>query len=174
MSPRAACQLEALGFSAVSDYTGGKADWLAAGLPTEGPAAATLRPRGLARTAVPTCTPNESVDTARQRVSASREDRCVVVSETGVVLGLLDAEALSSHVHLRAADAMHASPTTVRAHEELGDLLTRMHARKVMVILVTDPDGRLLGLLHRDDADAALGRAVSSARGPSEIGRQGE
>ncbi|MFF5019711.1 rhodanese-like domain-containing protein [Streptomyces sp. NPDC001165] len=39
MSPRAAAQLEQLGFRQVYDYVPGKADWLAAGLPTEGPAA---------------------------------------------------------------------------------------------------------------------------------------
>ena len=36
MSPRAAWQLEALGFTNVYDYTEGKLDWIAHGLPTEG------------------------------------------------------------------------------------------------------------------------------------------
>ena len=37
MSPRAACRLESLGFGEVYDYVAGKLDWMAAGLPTEGP-----------------------------------------------------------------------------------------------------------------------------------------
>ena len=36
MSPRAAWRLETLGFEKVFDYVDGRADWLAAGLPTEG------------------------------------------------------------------------------------------------------------------------------------------
>ncbi len=36
MSPRAAWQLEALGFEHVYDYTEGKLDWIAHGLPVEG------------------------------------------------------------------------------------------------------------------------------------------
>ena len=36
MSPRAACQLEELGFDQVYDYELGIADWKAAGLPVEG------------------------------------------------------------------------------------------------------------------------------------------
>jgi CBS domain-containing protein len=106
MSPRAACRLETLGFTAVYDYTAGKADWLAAGLPTEGTAATTLRPGALARTDVPTCAPDETVAIAHRRVATSGEDRCVV----------------------------------------------------------TDPDGRLLGLLPRDDADAALVQAHQAGR----------
>ena len=35
MSPRAAWRLESLGFARVYDYVAGKADWMAAGLPTE-------------------------------------------------------------------------------------------------------------------------------------------
>jgi CBS domain-containing protein len=154
MSPRAACRLETLGFTAVYDYSAGKADWLAAGLATEGPGAAVPRPGTLARSSVPTCTPDSTISTARERAQASREDSCVVVCEAGVVLGVLDPSALAGEQQALAADVMRAGPTTVRAHEDLGDLLTRMHARGVTSILVTDPDGRLLGLLHRDDADA--------------------
>ncbi len=36
MSPRAAWRLEHFGFEEVYDYVLGKADWLAAGLPTDG------------------------------------------------------------------------------------------------------------------------------------------
>ncbi|MDA8268041.1 MAG: CBS domain-containing protein [Actinomycetota bacterium] len=158
MSPRAACRLEALGFSAVYDYTAGKIDWLAAGLPTEGPAASTLRPGALARTEIPTCTLDDTVATARQRVAASGEDRCVVVSGEHIVLGVLDRDALAGDGHAIAAEAMRAGPATVRANEDLSALLERMHRRNVMEILVTDPDGRLLGLLHRDDADVVMTR----------------
>lgn len=156
MSPRAACRLETLGFTAVYDYTAGKADWLAAGLPTEGPGSSTLRPGRLARRGVPTCALDDPVATARPRVAASGEDRCVVVSDAGVVLGVLDHAAIEGDDDALAADVMRAGPTTVRAHEDLAGLVERMHRRSVTSTLVTDPEGRLIGALHRDEADVAM------------------
>ncbi len=156
MSPRAACRLDSLGFTDVHDYTGGKADWLAAGLPTEGPGASTPRPGNLARSNIPTCTLTDTLAVARQRVTAGGQDRCVVVSDTGVVLGVLDSDTLAGDGERTAGEAMRPGPTTVRANEDLAGLLERLHARDVRSILVTDPDGRLLGTLHRDDGDTAL------------------
>lgn len=156
MSPRAACRLETLGFSAVYDYTGGKADWLGAGLPTEGPGATRLRPGAIARTDVPTCGLTETVAAARSRVETSGEDRCVVLSDTGVVLGTIDDSTLTGDGERPAGDAMRPGPATVRANEDLRALLGRMRNREVRAILVTDPDGRLIGSLHRDDGDAVL------------------
>ncbi|MHB2022589.1 MAG: CBS domain-containing protein [Mycobacteriales bacterium] len=157
MSPRAACRLETLGFTAVYDYTAGKADWLAAALATEGSAVTTLRAGALARASVPTCAPEDTIATVRQRLAASGEDRCVVTSGDGVVLGVLDQTALTGDDNVPVGDAMRAGPPTVRAHEDLHELVGRMHARNVVTILVTDPEGRLLGLLHRNDADLAEG-----------------
>lgn len=156
MSPRAACRLETLGFGAVHDYTTGKADWLAAGLPTEGPGASRPRPAGLARSDVPTCLPGEPVEAARARVASSDEERCIVVSSTGVVLGTLGADTLSEDGTRAAGDAMRLGPTTVRADEDLDGLTERMHRRNVTSIIVTDPEGRLLGVSHRDDGDTAI------------------
>ncbi|MDA8295243.1 MAG: CBS domain-containing protein [Actinomycetota bacterium] len=166
MSPRAACRLETLGFRAVYDYTAGKSDWLAAGLPTEGPSSATPRPGHLARTPVPTCGFDETVATARERAMAAGEDRCVVVSERGVVLGVLDAARLAGDEDAIVQCTMREGPPAVRAHEELGALLDRMNVRESAKILVTDPDGRLVGMLHRDDVAAALDRQHRSRRGP--------
>lgn len=159
MSPRAACRLETLGFDAVYDYMAGKADWLAAGLPSEGRAVNEPSTGALARTEVPTCTIDDTIATARRRVAGSGEDRCVVLSSSSIVLGVLDAVGIATDDDALAVDAMRTGPATVRAHEDLGDLVARMHARNVTGILVTDPDGRLLGLLHRDDGDAALAQA---------------
>jgi hypothetical protein len=61
MSPRAACRLEALGFSEVYDYVPGKVDWLARGLPREGEKAGETRAFELVVDDVVTCAPvNES------------------------------------------------------------------------------------------------------------------
>ena len=156
MSPRAAWRLESFGFTDVYDYVAGKSDWRAAGLPTEGPASTTPRPGALARRDVATCRPSETIAAARTRVRASQWDRCVVVNDAHVVMGLLDQRALGSDDELTADTVMRVGPATVRADEDLPGLLHRMHARRVASMLVTDPEGRLLGVLMRDDADRVL------------------
>jgi hypothetical protein len=62
MSPRAAWRLEGLGFEEVYDYTAGKADWFASGLPKEGTLASVPTIGGAARQDVPTCAPAEKVE----------------------------------------------------------------------------------------------------------------
>jgi CBS domain-containing protein len=160
MAPR---YLETLGFSAVYDYTAGKADRLAAGLPTEGTAVRTLHSGALARTGVPTCTSDKTLTTARRRLATSGEDRYVVTSDGGVVPGVLDQSVLAGDDDARAVDAMRAGPAAVRAHEDLHELVGRRYARGVVAILVTDTEGRLFGLLHHD-ADAVLAQAHQGGR----------
>jgi predicted transcriptional regulator len=156
MSPRAAWRLERLNFADVYDYVAGKADWLAAGLPTEGPGSTTPRPGSLARRDVPTCGPDETVAAARSLVASGQGDRCIVVNDARVVLGVLGHEELAGDDGVTVEAVMGVGPTTVRAHEDLAGLLHRMHERRVGSILVTDPDGRLLGVFMRDDGDRAL------------------
>ncbi|WP_243859906.1 CBS domain-containing protein [Amycolatopsis arida] len=55
-----------------------------------------------------------------------------------------------------AEQLMHPGPTTVRANEPLQPLVERMTRADVDGILVTDPEGRLLGLLDRHDAETTL------------------
>lgn len=157
MSPRAAWRLERLGFVDVYDYVAGKSDWMAAGLPTEGPGSTTPRPGSLARSDVPTCDPDDTVAAVRVRVADGQWDRCVVINHARVVMGVVGQEALASaDADVAVETVMQIGPTTVRANEDLAALLHRMHDRNVGSILVTDPDGRLLGVLRRDDGDKAL------------------
>ena len=51
---------------------------------------------------------------------------------------------------------MEEGPTTTRADDNLERLTARMRQRSVASIVVTDPDGRLIGILDREDAEAAL------------------
>lgn len=48
---------------------------------------------------------------------------------------------------------MEAGPSTIRADVELPALLKRMHIRQLTSLPVTDPEGRLLGLVRRDDVE---------------------
>jgi Mg/Co/Ni transporter MgtE len=91
-------------------------------------------------------------------VSASDWTRAVVVNDQHVVLGVLDEKTLihGSQDDAPARSVMRMGPTTVRASEDLMPLLGRMHQRDVAAVLVTDPDGRLLGVLVREDADRVI------------------
>ena len=75
------------------------------------------------------------------------------MNDERVVLGRLRGTALSADAEARAEEVMEAGPTTVRPDERLSDLATRLRERDVASIVVTMPDGRLVGQLLRDDAE---------------------
>ncbi|HSH60990.1 MAG TPA: CBS domain-containing protein [Acidimicrobiales bacterium] len=70
-----------------------------------------------------------------------------VVNADDVVLGRVPANRPAEPARL-AEDVMQPGPRTVRAHEPLDPLLQRMAERGVGEVLVTTPEGRLLGVLH--------------------------
>jgi CBS domain-containing protein len=156
MSPRAAWRLEQLGFAAVSEYTNGKSEWLGYGLPTEGAEAARPRAGDVVRCDVPTCRIDDGLETARERMRGSDWDLCIVVNESGVVLGRLRASKLDESAAGTAEAVMEPGPTTVRPDERLEELVERMRQAEVGQIIVTTPDGRLIGVLRRDEAETFL------------------
>ncbi len=161
MSPRAAWRLEGLGFSEVYDYAPSKVDWSAAGLPMEGELASVPTVGEMARRDVPTCAPAEKVGAVRERLGGSSFDRCVVVSKGRIVLGLLREKELTMEPEAAAEEAMRNGPATFRPDEPVEKMAKRMRDRGASAVLVTTPDGRLVGLLYRDDAEHAVGLAAS-------------
>jgi hypothetical protein len=157
MSPRAACRLERLGFGPVHDYTAGKADWRAAGLPTEGrPQPA--RVLAAADPAPMTCGPDELVADVVERLGRAGRAVCVVVDSNGVVCGRLRLDKLIFSDPRVAEAVMEPGPATVRADAPLGDTLARMANRHVTSLLVTTPAGVLLGELRPADPRLEIGR----------------
>jgi CBS-domain-containing membrane protein len=160
MSPRAAWRLEALGYAPVYDYTAGKADWLAAGLPTvtrrERPRrAADVMDRGVA-----TCRPDQIIaDIVATNVTA---DTWVVVNEHRVVLGRLRADDVDSADRRTVEEAMEPGPATVRADAPAAETVERMRSRGAASLIVSTPDGVLLGLL-RAEATVDLDQPVESS-----------
>ena len=164
MSPRAAWRLEQLGFAEVYDYAPGKSDWTAAGLPREGESAGIPNAGDVAERKVPTCGLDELVAEVLERLPAGEDGLCVVVDQADIVLGTLyladqDAIRRAAQDGSTAEQAMRPGPSTIRANEQLEPLVERMRHANVRRILVTDPEGRLLGLLDRHQAEGTLQRS---------------
>ena len=148
MSPRAAWRLEALGYGEVYDYVAGKADWIAAGLPTEGNRAHARRVVEVTDRSVATCDPAEPVADVIARLAPTAAGLCVVVNEQRVVQGRLRLDRLDSTDTRPTEEAMEPGPTTIRADTDLGETTERMRRRGVASLIVSDPDGVLLGVVH--------------------------
>ena len=130
----------------------GELDWLAAGLPTEGRNASRPRAGEVARRDVPTCRLEESIGQVRARVRAAGWDGCVVVNDERVVFGLLRAEELRRGQDESIERVMRPGPSTFRPHVPIEELAHHMIHHDLPASPVTTSDGRLVGLLKREDA----------------------
>jgi hypothetical protein len=151
MSPRAAWRLDAFGCGPVYDYAAGKADWLAAGLPAvtggERPRrAADVMDRGVA-----TCRPDQVV--ADIAATGAPDAVWVVVNAHGVVLGRLRGDRVDPADRRTAEEVMEPGPATVRADAPVAETVERMRTRGAASLIVSTPEGVLLGLLRADPPD---------------------
>jgi CBS domain-containing protein len=151
MSPRAACRLEALGFTEVYDYVGGKADWLARALPTEGAEPRPPRVADVLRHDVITADPRERLADVAARVEASPHGFALVTGRGGVLLGRLRSAALHGDPTATADQVMEPGSSTVRPDTECAALARRLSERQLTTAIVTDPDGVLLGIVKLAD-----------------------
>ena len=158
MSPRAASRLEAIGFERVYDYLAGKADWGSAGLPLEGVNGSDTRAGAHLRTDVPTCGHDDNLQKVCEQLDESGWDTCYVVDEKRVVLGRLGRRAIRARADVSAEEAMTPGPSTIRPSARLRDVVEPMRRQNLTSLPVTTPDGRLAGVLKRDDAEGALGQ----------------
>jgi predicted transcriptional regulator len=164
MSPRAACRLQTLGFTRVYDYVLGKADWLAHGLPTEGEQASVPRAKDLLRQDVATAQLDEPIRDVRQRVARSPYGFALVLTQDRTLLGRLGKAVLEGNPDAAAQQVMEPGPATVRPDRQLADLLEPMRTHNLQAMVVTTPEGRLLGVLRRDDAERRLAEPVAPDR----------
>ncbi len=157
MSPRAAWRLEALGFEQVHDYVGGKADWLANGLPREGARTGVPYAGELVDSAPPTCVLTDTVADVRARLNDTRYGFCLVHNEDRIVLGRVrrsgieDAEPTTT-----AGSVMEPGPSTVRFDTPARELAQRLTEKNLKTAIVTTPGGRLVGVFHRTGARREL------------------
>jgi CBS domain-containing protein len=105
---------------------------------------------------VPTCRLEDDLKSALARARAAGWESCAVVNATGVVLGRVRVGAVDGDPGQSIDAVMEAGPGTVRPSEELEGLVARMQKKGINQILVTTSDGRLVGIMRRDDAERLL------------------
>lgn len=155
-SPRAAKRLETLGFAQVYDYVDGKADWTARALPVErsGP------PRVLdAVEPATTCRLEDDVASIKEKVESSGDVGCLVVDDDDIVLGRIRPRVFLERGATSIAAMMEEGPSTYRPNVPLKELLDRMRKNVINNVVVSDPDGRLIGILRRERAEQVMAGA---------------
>jgi len=135
----------------------GKADWGSFGLPLEGADPSARRAGAFMHADPPTCAPDDRLQGVRARLGDW--DTCFVLDAGGVLLGRLGRSALASDDDVSAEEAMTDGPSTIRPSARLDWSVARMEKNDLTNLPVTTSDGRFLGLLTREDAEAALSRA---------------
>lgn len=127
-------------------------DWLAAGLPTEGTSSRLPRAGDVARKDVPTCAVDERLGEVRERVRAAGWNACVVVNEERIVFGLLRAHELEGDADAPIETVMRPGPSTFRPHVAIAQMAEYMADHDLVNAPITTLEGRLVGLLLREDA----------------------
>ena len=133
------------------DYAAGKADWLAADLPYEGTAelAGMFTRRGVATVAEDT-----PAAEALRRLDAQGFGPVLVLNQAGVVMGAAYRDNLASAGAAGAGSVMRFGVSTVRPSEDAAALAHRMGHAGVTRVVVTRPDGTLVGLFFAADLPA--------------------
>ena len=108
-------------------------------------------------TTVPTCGLTDRVGDVREGIKGDEREICVVVNEVQIVLGVLRKKALAADPSATAEQVMHEGPSTFRANLTLEEMLKFMRDHDLKgQSLITAPDGRLLGIIARNDLEATL------------------
>ncbi len=152
MSPRAAWQLEALGFTDVYDYVNGKVEWMHNRLPIEGKGPHhALVGEVATKERLHTCGLGTKVADSARAMEQSGDTFCLVLNDEGVVLGRLRRSHLEGESDADVESVMEAGPTTVRPTEPAQALLERMEKRNVAAVVVTTNKGVLVGVARKND-----------------------
>lgn len=125
----------------------GKVDWRAAGLPTHG-SSVHGRILEVIEPDVPTCRPTEPVLNAIRRAKETGWDLSVAINDQGIVQGRLRLDRLAPDAQGAVVDHMEPGPATIRADADLAQMRQRMADRHVSSLIVSTPEGRLLGVIR--------------------------
>jgi Mg/Co/Ni transporter MgtE len=101
---------------------------------------------------VPTCRVDELIRDVCERVGAAGWDACIVVNEERVVFGLLRRAELATEADGPVEEVMRPGPSTFRPHVPIEEMARFMQRHDLESSPITTSDGRLVGLLRREDA----------------------
>ncbi len=122
------------------DYVDGKVDWMAYGLPVKGEDGPFV---GEQVAPVRTCRPGQTAADARALLERSGAEEVVVVAGEDLAVGLVDATSLDAAAgDVSVVEVMLPVPGSIRPSVTAASLADRDADR----VLVTTPDGRLLGV----------------------------
>ena len=131
----------------------GKVDWMARGLPTEGTEAGAPRAIDLAHHDVVTCRLEDTVGAVRERVAASPHSFAFVTTSDGILFGRLRRATLEGDPARLAGDVMEPGPSTSRPDLAPSELLAKLQQADLTTAVLSDPEGRLLGVVRRADLE---------------------
>ena len=118
-------------------------------LPVEGDTGSETRAGAVADRDPSTCGLDDKVGEVVDRMAVSSANVCIVV-EDGLVMGVLEGEALHDRSRT-AAEAMSPGPSTFRPSISNEELAAYLDDHDLDHTLLTTLDGRLIGLVRRDD-----------------------
>ena len=104
-----------------------------------------------------TCRLDDRVGEVRERIAATGYGFALVTTAGGVLLGRLRGSTLDCDPGLRAEQVMEAGPSTVRPDTHAAELAKRLAGRDLRWAIVTNPEGRLLGVASRAALEQAGG-----------------
>jgi CBS-domain-containing membrane protein len=105
----------------------------------------------------PTCSPADRASEALRHISLGGWSAAAIVNQEGIVLGKVRRRDVEGEPgELTAEQAMENGPSTYRPDVPCEELVVAMTKGEFATAFITDPDGRWIGLLSRQDAEAAL------------------
>ncbi len=138
-------------------------DWLAHDLPWEGELRSMPTAGDAARRDVPACSPTDSVADVQARLERNGWRACAVVAPDRVVLGLVERESLDGDRLTPVERIMQPGPSTFRPSVSLAELREYMERRELPHALITDSEGRLIGLLEREEVERLTRLSMAAA-----------
>jgi Mg/Co/Ni transporter MgtE len=86
----------------------------------------------------------------RERTRAAGWDACVVVNDESIVLGMLCGPDLNADPNALVESVMTKGPSTFRPSVPISEMAEYFRKHTLDSAPITTPDGRLIGLLRRD------------------------
>jgi len=98
---------------------------------------------------VPTCRLTERLGDVVSRLRATGSDRCIVVNDADIVLGMLRSKALAAELATVVEEVMDPGLSTFRPDVPLEEMQHYLKERDLDSVVITTADGKLLGILPR-------------------------